>query len=108
VDAVLRCFGAALLVRYCGLRVAPTLGRWVGGEEGCAVGLLGFAAAVLAWYVVRRLTPLAVPMFLLQTLGRALIDAEEKEVRVCRASGANVTNEPHVPIEIYRFLLCVD
>ncbi|CAO2169055.1 unnamed protein product [Urochloa humidicola] len=78
-DAVVRCFGAALLVGSYGPRIAPYLARWIGGEEGCAVVLLACAAAVLASSVVRRLAPLAVPLFLLQTLGRALIDAEEKE-----------------------------
>ncbi|CAO2175426.1 unnamed protein product, partial [Urochloa humidicola] len=54
-DAVVRCFGAALLVRSYAPRTAPYLALWIGGEEGCAVVLLACAAAPSRCSSCRRL-----------------------------------------------------
>ncbi|KAL6661492.1 hypothetical protein ACP70R_000876 [Stipagrostis hirtigluma subsp. patula] len=80
VDPVLCVFATALRWGTYGCRLACAAGCLIGGAAGGAVARFGCAAAARASYVVPRLAPLAVPLFVLRTLGQALIDAEGKRM----------------------------
>ncbi|KAL6598582.1 hypothetical protein ACP70R_046281 [Stipagrostis hirtigluma subsp. patula] len=94
VDPVLCVFATALRWGTYGCRLACAAGCLIGGAAGGAVARFGCAAAARASYVVPRLAPLAVPLFVLRTLGQALIDAEGKRMGAGR-----------LPRSAFRFIL---